>query len=478
MKNQPLEMKWFISSASLTDVGMKRSNNEDWIAGYEPDDPEEVQLSGYLYIVADGVGGASRGERASQYAAQKVLYEYFQYPDTPPEERLKVLLRRAGNEIHQFAIDNGTSKMATTMVAAVIRGDKLTIANVGDSRGYLIRNGQIIQISRDHNLADEMVRNGSITVEEAKHSKIKNKLTRSLGGEHDVKVDIFKDIELLPGDLIILCSDGLTRYATDDDLLNLSAEGTLDEICHRMITFAKQSGGADNISVYLMKISASLEEKLSSSHGQVPQPVDWDTMQTQSGNILINPIRKKKTKKIKPIIYLSMIAMMVIVIVGGSILLSVTGKWNYLLTVETVTSTEIFMIIPENTEIVSTPLETPSPVIELVVTESILESVTPTEEDVYIVATPETSGLFTCIHIVQSGESISIIFSKYTPPPPTTGIYYRFLDCDLEMNTCTGPEQLIEDPNLIPPGDLLEIPDIVEDNCNDENSSWVEIINP
>ena len=94
--------------------------------------------------------------------------------------------------------------MATTMVAAVVRGDMLTIANVGDSRGYLIRNGQVTQITIDHNQADELVRNGTLTAEEAKYSKTRNKLTRSLGGEPDVKVDVFKDIQLFPDDLILL----------------------------------------------------------------------------------------------------------------------------------------------------------------------------------------------------------------------------------------------------------------------------------
>lgn len=141
-----------IFSAPLSDPGRKRRNNEDWTAQFEPPTFEERLQSGCLYIVADGVGGAAKGERASQYAAQKVLYDYYHHLELPPAERLRMAMRQAGNEIYQYAEEQGEGRMATTMVAAVILGDKLIVANVGDSRAYLYRDGTTHQITRDHSL--------------------------------------------------------------------------------------------------------------------------------------------------------------------------------------------------------------------------------------------------------------------------------------------------------------------------------------
>ncbi len=126
-----------INSALSTNKGKRRPHNEDYAAFFEPNDPQELQASGNIYIVADGVGGAEKGERASRYAVQKVLYEYYRYPNTNPAERLRSSMRQAGNEIYQFAVESaGLTRMATTMVVAVVRDQKLTVANVGDSRAY------------------------------------------------------------------------------------------------------------------------------------------------------------------------------------------------------------------------------------------------------------------------------------------------------------------------------------------------------
>ena len=244
-----------IKSAALTHPGQERPNNEDFVAFHDPTSQVDLQSSGRLYIVADGVGGASLGERASQYVSQKVLQEYYLHPGMEPGARLSQFIRQAGNEIYEFAEKSShPRRMATTIVAAVIRGDLLTVANVGDSRAYLIRDGKAVQITRDHSLVGEMMRNGFMSEEEAMQSKIKNRITRSVGGEKDVRVDIFDDIKIKGGDQMLLCSDGLTSYATRTDLVNLAREGTPNEIASRMVDFANQQGGSDNIAVVMITI--------------------------------------------------------------------------------------------------------------------------------------------------------------------------------------------------------------------------------
>lgn len=248
----------YFSYSVKTDVGQKRDHNEDFVAFFDPPKEQDLLRSGRLFIVADGVGGASYGERASKYAAEKVLHDYYNFADVPPGPRLQRIIQEAGNQINTFAEEGDRFlRMATTMVAAVIIDDVLVIANVGDSRAYLIRDGIANQLSKDHSFVGEMVRDGLMTEEEARTSKQKNRITRSLGGEHDVRVDIFEGIQLADGDKILLCSDGFSQYATNETISYLTKNGTADQIAEKMIAHANQQGGSDNISVILIKVSSS-----------------------------------------------------------------------------------------------------------------------------------------------------------------------------------------------------------------------------
>ena len=285
-----------IESAVLTHPGRKRRQNEDFVAFFEPDDPTELQQSGRLYIVADGVGGAAKGEKASQYAAQKVLFEFYHDDDPDAGARLRRSMRATGNEIYDY-IENGglPARMATTMVAANIRSGLLTIANVGDSRAYLIRDGRATQISRDHTLAGEMLKNGEINEEEAMRVKGKNKLTRSLGGERDVRIDLFRDIPIEPGDRILLCSDGLARYALSEEIAHLASSGTPEDVVRRSRDFANKRGGADNITVALIQAGehVSVSDATWKQRGTAPVAVDWDELLTEP-SIRVRPRRSRR----------------------------------------------------------------------------------------------------------------------------------------------------------------------------------------
>ena len=275
----------YFSYSVKTNVGRKRDHNEDFVTCFDPVDEHDLQRSGRLFIVADGVGGASHGERASKYAAEKVLYDYYNFSDIPPGPRLQQIIQDTGNQINTFAEEGERFiRMATTMVVAAIIEDSLIVANVGDSRAYLIRAGVANQISKDHSFVGEMVRDGLMTEEEARTSKQKNRITRSLGGERDVRVDVFEGIKLADGDKILLCSDGFSQYATNEMIVHLAQNGTADEITDRMIVHANQQGGSDNISVILIKVSSSeLAETLSANHLNLALP-DWDKMDTEHGD--------------------------------------------------------------------------------------------------------------------------------------------------------------------------------------------------
>jgi len=269
-----------IESNLISHPGRKRSNNEDFATFFEPDSLEALRANGSLYIVADGVGGAAHGERASRYAAEKVMYEYYQGSQDPPGERLIRSIRQAGNEIYDFA-EREHTRMATTIVAAVVRENILTVASVGDSRAYVISGGSVSQVTQDHTEVAQMVRDGLLTEEESKRAKGKNKLSRSLGGEQDVLVDLYEDIPLVPGDKILLCSDGLTRYARQEDLLSMAGQGSAAEIASRMVDFANQHGGADNISVIVISVGqpfSSSDSTLSIARGSLPHEAVMETI--------------------------------------------------------------------------------------------------------------------------------------------------------------------------------------------------------
>lgn len=277
---------YLLTAAAETHPGRKRANNEDYVAFFEPTTEQDLMYSGALYIVADGVGGAAKGERASQFAAQKVLYEYYQRPHVPPPERLAQIMQEVGNEIYRFSQSKGRfTRMATTMVAAAFVGQRLFVANVGDSRAYLLRHGRVRQITHDHNVVGEMVRGGILTEEEALRSKVKNRLTRSLGGEPNPQVDLF-EVTLQPGDRILLCSDGLTRYALREDIAQMAGHGTPQEVVQRLIDFANQRGGADNISVILIEVGPEVTPRQwvlqKAQQQQPPLPeVDLETIVAQ-----------------------------------------------------------------------------------------------------------------------------------------------------------------------------------------------------
>jgi protein phosphatase len=282
-----------VQSVRLSDRG-RRKNNEDSAAFFEPTDPAELKSSGCLYIIADGVGGAAQGERASQFAAEKLLYDYYQPSTLEPSERMRDIMTHINNDIYAYATQNNT-RMATTLVAAVVRGGYLYVANVGDSRAYLIRDGNVTQINRDHSIVGEMVSMGDMTEEEAMQSKIKNRLTRSLGGDDEVSVETYAPVALKSGDKLLLCSDGLTRYALRDDLAHMTADGTSEEIAHRLVRFANQKGGADNTSVVVVsyKSEGAMEPTVRIER---PHQVDLDTLITQPG---VREERKKIQRKRK-----------------------------------------------------------------------------------------------------------------------------------------------------------------------------------
>jgi protein phosphatase len=246
--------------AGETNVGMKRSHNEDNFAVIEDD---------HLYVVADGMGGHASGEVASQMAID-TLRDFFKATSADPEatwpykmdksrgyeeNRLITSVKLANLRIFEAAQRDAKLRgMGTTLVGILVVDDGVLIAHVGDSRAYRIRNGSMVQLTEDHSLLNDYIKMKKLTDEEIKNFPHKNVIVRALGMKESVKVDTMLD-HPQPGDLYVLCSDGLSGPVTDDEIQQI-ATGTNDlkEACQKLIERANSNGGPDNITVVIARV--------------------------------------------------------------------------------------------------------------------------------------------------------------------------------------------------------------------------------
>lgn len=240
--------------AQLTDVGRKRPHNEDNMAYVIPKDSQVMARKGALFIVADGMGGHAAGEVASEIAVDTISTVYYQDDSDDIVISLVRSIKRANTLIHQRAAENmSRSGMGTTCVAAVMRGDMACVANVGDSRAYLIRKGLGRQVSQDHSWVEEQVRAGLLTQDQARSHAQKNVITRSLGTQPDVEVDIFTE-KMDEGDTLVLCSDGLSNMVPDEELHTIVNQYVPQESVYRLVERANENGGSDNITAIVINM--------------------------------------------------------------------------------------------------------------------------------------------------------------------------------------------------------------------------------
>ena len=251
-------MSLSLEVAGKTDTGCVRKKNEDSF-GYD--------TSHGIFVVCDGMGGQAAGEVASHIGVETVLSRFRDNPKEPgsaavsvPAEKHMELCEelvdavRAANEgIFQAAVRQPSQfGMGSTIVAVLVRDDCAHIAHVGDSRVYLVRDKEIRQLTHDHSLVMEQVRRGLLTKQEAENSRMQNIITRALGTEATVRVDQ-QDLELTPGDVLLLTSDGLTRHIKDPQILSLIESGpSLQDSCDALVNAARKAGGEDNITCVLI----------------------------------------------------------------------------------------------------------------------------------------------------------------------------------------------------------------------------------
>ena len=248
-----------VKACGLSDVGQSRSHNEDCFA---------IDADHGLFLVADGMGGHGHGEVASQLAVEAIrnaMLENDARPaggNSPSAEgirphaaRLAAAFREAHNTVvHAMREDSTLLGMGTTAVGCAIHDEIAAFAHVGDSRAYRLRDDDLELVTEDHTWVNEQVMAGDLSADQARSHPLKSVVTRAIGGDREIAVDV-REIEVRDGDVYLLCSDGLNTMLSDRDIHDhLAADGTLEEMCHRLVDAANERGGLDNITVLVMAI--------------------------------------------------------------------------------------------------------------------------------------------------------------------------------------------------------------------------------
>lgn len=241
-----------LKSYAITDIGRKRKLNQDYVYWSE----EPIGNLPNVFIVADGMGGHNAGDFASRYAVETIVEEIRNSFEKNPVTIMGKAIEKANSLTRQKAYEDiSLAGMGTTVVIATFIAGHLEVANVGDSRLYVV-NDMIRQVTVDHSLVEEMVRMGGIDRESARTHPDKNIITRAIGARDTVEADFF-DLELCDGDQVLICSDGLTNMVEDETIRYiLKRGGSLKERAEELVRSANDNGGKDNISVIIIELSA------------------------------------------------------------------------------------------------------------------------------------------------------------------------------------------------------------------------------
>lgn len=254
-----MTLHYTLDVAQRTDIGLQRANNEDNLVSIVPEDERLMAARGALFVVSDGMGGHSRGEVASELTVQKVKEYYYQNLQDDIPTALKEAIKQANTSIRE-AIEAEKTRgqenysMGATCVAAVLHDQTLYAANVGDSRVYVLHEGQLRQVTRDHSLVAQMVERGEITATEARTHEERNKIYRALG-QPEVEIDLFSE-PVQQGDTLILCTDGLSGVIEEEDLRAIIEQYGPEESVRRLIARANEEGGPDNVTAIVVRVSA------------------------------------------------------------------------------------------------------------------------------------------------------------------------------------------------------------------------------
>jgi serine/threonine protein phosphatase PrpC len=251
-----------LSWAMRSDPGEIRSHNEDFCTGYVPTIPDDAWEQGPIFVVADGLGGHAAGEVASRLAGDTVLNAWRKTKATPPRPTLRDIVRAANTAVYDASLDSGRRGMGTTLTALTLTGHEAVVAHVGDSRAYLVRKDVCRQLTADHSRVGEMLRMKLITPEQASTHPARSMLTRSLGGDPTVQVDLVTT-DMAQDDTFVLCSDGLWDLVSRREMTDVAKRIGEDDVptpleaADMLVDLALKRGAPDNVTVVVVRVTSS-----------------------------------------------------------------------------------------------------------------------------------------------------------------------------------------------------------------------------
>ena len=251
-----MKVRTGIEVSSQSDIGCLRQNNEDSFGYWEPEDDQQFLRKGRLAVVADGMGGYEGGQEASRLAVETLVAVYREFSGDDPQAALVEALQTAHEQIREYSFAHPELRgMGTTCTAAAIVQDSLYYVHVGDTRLYLIRDGQITRVTRDHSYVGRLVESGMISREEAETHPQRNILTAALGTNPDLIMDSPGQPEpLRPEDVLLICSDGLWGQVRDSEILDAVENKSAEQTGRKLIELARERGGPDNITVEVLRL--------------------------------------------------------------------------------------------------------------------------------------------------------------------------------------------------------------------------------
>lgn len=272
MKSKGGLVNWedIIIEAGATDTGMRRANNQDNFAIVRAANPETWKLRGHVFMVADGMGAHAVGEMASKLACDNIPHSYLKARAGTPEEAITQAYQQVGTQIYNKAEANPDfHRMGTTCTSLILGPRGAMIAHVGDSRAYRIRQGRIEQLTFDHSLIWELIKKGHMKPDQISKAYPKNVITRSLGPEPTVEVDLEGPVPIEQGDIFVICSDGLSGPVTDPEIGAIADQFHPEDATQYLIHLANLRGGTDNITVVIARIGPWVEPGTTDENGQL-----------------------------------------------------------------------------------------------------------------------------------------------------------------------------------------------------------------
>jgi len=243
----------FYEIEALSDRGLVREFNEDYYGVYEPETDELMVGRGILTVVSDGMGGHFSGGAASRTAVEALSEVYFEDGEGDAMNALAWAFNEANKRVFETVGEGRKGLAGTTLTAVVLFEDHMNVAHAGDSRAYLIRGDEMRQLTRDHSVVGELVRQGMLDNDEARNHPHRNIITRAVGLKGQVDIDVNRNIDVESGDILLICSDGLFSMLAEDEIHRIVSSKTPGDACDGLVKRAKEEGGTDNITVIIAK---------------------------------------------------------------------------------------------------------------------------------------------------------------------------------------------------------------------------------